>query len=90
MDEIVAQEQRKANLRIKLIERFKNMSLRRNKEYEILNEEKYRQFIDRNEVSFGSFLNEAVRKLEKELNLGEKVVTLIEDYINNQDKDIQE
>lgn len=66
------------------------MSLWRNKEYEILNEEKYRQFIDRNEVSFGSFLNEAVRKLEKELNLGEKVVTLIEDYINNQDKDIQE
>lgn len=56
-DEIVAQEQRKSKLRISLIERFRNMSMSRIKEYEILNEEKYKQFIELNEIPFGAFIN---------------------------------
>lgn len=33
------------------------MSMSRIKEYEILNEEKYKQFIELNEIPFGAFIN---------------------------------
>lgn len=77
------EEKRKMTLRKSLVDRFRNMSINKNREYEILTEQKYREFIEEKGASFERFLTQAAPLLLKEINQGEQVVTLIEDYINN-------
>lgn len=57
--------------------------MNKQKEFEILNDEKFNDFLNKNGEQFRSFLSAANVKLMKELDKGEHVVTLIEDYINN-------
>ena len=60
------------------------------KEYKIMDEEGYNNFLGENETSFTSFLQVSEKRLKKEMDKQSKISKLIEDYINNQDKDIQE
>jgi hypothetical protein len=59
-------------------------------EYKIMDEDVYNNFLFENESSFVDFLLISEKKLKKELDMQNNVSKLIEDYINNQDKDIQE
>lgn len=67
-EEIILEEKRKMTLRKSLVERFRNMSINKNKEYEILNEQKYRDFVEEKGDRFERFLNHAADQLLKEIN----------------------
>ncbi len=56
----------------------------------VMTSEDYNQFLHENEAQCLEFLRMAEQRLEEENQKVNKVSRLIEDFINNQDKDIQE